>query len=806
MRGSAKNEKNGKPWARIPRKFEPAYRDWVMGLTETESQKKQAKRIAEHRAQEARNKEFEREQQEEKIRPRTLEELCRQSAVSPDHNKKRKWHHLNATEMSERAGYRIEMGGWEFPIFDAQGNSTGESYVRLDDYITEGFLKGAERNRKKYFQLGVGSLVWFDPTVDWKDKDKIRIIVIVEGVKKAAAINDSELRKKYGVYAIAIGGAYSWHLESDWTLHPEIAKYLASAADVAQVVVLLDSDVKLSTLHAVREQELRLAQALINTLKREVSIVKCVHLPRECGKIDDYLRENGAEEAWQRIEETEVTHRCMIAAFKGHLGYLHRKFVYDQTTHTIATIPTDEDREVHYISEQDFLRDHKNRKVKWWKDDKEEEAPAAAIWMASDSLRIDVKRVVSVPMNWDEWHERERSPLLDDGTLNAFWPAEYEPIEGNTDRLDTLFKCITDKPKHWMQLEQYMAYKVRHPGEVMGYAEFLYSLLVQGIGKSTYVSWFMQVLGKHNCHEITTDLLTKDIYNAWMENKLLIALHEGLDPPSLKEARSVGQFLQQYVGHEGDLSIRPMYGPVHKSKNLAIWVACTNSAYLGMPDNARRFDAIHGRDDERLLSSDQFNEQVLGMKRDEVTGHWKADPEEDRRFFNALLHRLLYVTDLTGFNPRLPREDDDRAEYGEAGRKGWISWMRRFHDGTEEWPERAHAKHVGETVDYITIDLMLNAICAKFDRSSDQPKWDEVKREMPKAGYTALGQIKSRNPDTSFSLWARDAKKHAQAMKNEQNEHKKITELFLTEFPSQNPAAYAKFAAYAQEAKNRLRR
>jgi hypothetical protein len=254
----------------------------------------------------------------------------------------------------------------------------------------------------------------------------------------------------------------------------------------------------------------------------------------------------------------------------------------------------------------------------------------------------------------DEWDKEDRSPLLDDGTLNRFWPTEYNPVQDDTSRFDKALMCLTDNSRHRAQLEQFAAYLVRHPGEVMGYAQFIHSRM-NGTGKSTYADFVAKVVGEHNRKEVTMKMLD-DTDNSWAEHILLFTLNEALNNPR-KDAKWLTGLMHNYIAKKGLIPIRRLYFGSHDSENHGSWIICTNSdSAVVVSENTRRFDVVHARE-KRYMDNDTFQKEVLGKKWNPTVKRWEEDPEEDKRFFNALLYRLLHETDMTGFNPHRRRRE-----------------------------------------------------------------------------------------------------------------------------------------------------
>jgi Family of unknown function (DUF5906) len=84
-------------------------------------------------------------------------------------------------------------------------------------------------------------------------------------------------------------------------------------------------------------------------------------------------------------------------------------------------------------------------------------------------------------------------------SLNEYIPSSIKPIEGNIEPFLVHVNYLCDGNQEYAKyLLSWMAWKVQHPNQKLRNALILGSLF-EGTGKSMLISWFEEVIGKHNC-------------------------------------------------------------------------------------------------------------------------------------------------------------------------------------------------------------------------------------------------------------------------------------------------------------------
>jgi hypothetical protein len=168
------------------------------------------------------------------------------------------------------------------------------------------------------------------------------------------------------------------------------------------------------------------------------------------------------------------------------------------------------------------------------------------------------------------------------------------------------------------------------------------------------------LVGEHNRRKVTMKLLNSD-FTWWMKHKLLFTLNEVLDNPK-REARWLMGILQEVIGEKGKVLIHPKNKEPYEVDNHGDWILCTNSpSALYVPPQSRRAYVVHGRE-ERFLNDAEFKQRV-------------EKPAKTKQSINALYHRLLYVTPMTGFNPSIPPTTADTRDYIESSRDDTAKWI-----------------------------------------------------------------------------------------------------------------------------------
>lgn len=188
-------------------------------------------------------------------------------------------------------------------------------------------------------------------------------------------------------------------------------------------------------------------------------------------------------------------------------------------------------------------------------------------------------------------------------------------------------------------LLDWMAWVIQHPGEKVRWAPLIYA--PQGIGKDSLLRPLIEIIGQHNCDDISPSQLEEN-FNTF-DAKKLIVLNE-----MLNNARySTYDRIKPKISGTGSgyIVVNEKYLRPYSVKNVSAWVVFTNHPdAMPMEEGDRRFFVLHG-------------EQPCPAARKEA--YFAAYHDWLSKGGTARLYRWLLDRDVRSFNPNQPPADTE---------------------------------------------------------------------------------------------------------------------------------------------------
>ncbi|MDD5363376.1 MAG: DUF5906 domain-containing protein [Ignavibacteria bacterium] len=168
--------------------------------------------------------------------------------------------------------------------------------------------------------------------------------------------------------------------------------------------------------------------------------------------------------------------------------------------------------------------------------------------------------------------------------LNTYIPYDYPRVLGDPSPFLDLIKKLLPNERDQQILLSYLAALVQYRGK-----KFRWAPLIQGTpgnGKTTISTIMKKIIGDHYTHVPRTKDL-KDDFNAWIENKLLVAVEDVYSP--VDNSRDMMELLKPMITNP-DLSLRGMHQLQRTAPNYANFIFNTNNKNaLAKDKNDRRY-------------------------------------------------------------------------------------------------------------------------------------------------------------------------------------------------------------------------